>query len=87
MLREYAKWFQTGDMMDSEHMTKCLDAYCQVSNIHIYLRNRMHFPCFHTITETQVEIWEIEKLQWEHETVGRVFPRYFESTKLSLVLL
>ena len=42
------------------------------------LRNRKHFPCFHTVVETRVDVWENEKLKWEHEPIGRVFPRYFE---------
>ena len=48
-----------------------------------YLRNRKHFPCFHTVIETRVEVWENEKLKWEHEPVGRVFPRYFEFSQTS----
>ena len=32
-----------------------------------YLRNRKHFLCFHTVIETQVEVWENKK-----------FPYYFE---------
>ena len=39
---------------------------------------RKDFLCFRTVIETRVEVWENEKLQWEHEPVGRVFPRYFE---------
>ena len=35
-----------------------------------YLRNRKHFPCFHTVIETRVEVWENEKLQWEHESAS-----------------
>ena len=34
------------------------------------------FP--YSLMETRVEVWENEKLQWKHELVGRVFPRYFE---------
>ena len=49
----------------------------------IHLRNRKHFPCFHTVTETRVEVWENEKLEWEHESVGRVFPRNFEFSQTS----
>ena len=30
-LREYKEWFQKGEEMDAEHMIKCLDAYCHVS--------------------------------------------------------
>ena len=41
------------------------------------LRNRKHFPCFHTVIETRVEVWENEKLKWENEPVGRVFSRNF----------
>ena len=41
-------------------------------------KNRKHFPCFLTVIETRVEVWESEKLKWEHEPVGRVFPRYLE---------
>ena len=29
-----------------------------------------------------MEVWENEKLKWEHETVGRVFPRYFEFSQV-----
>ena len=46
-----------------------------------YLRNRKYFPCFHTVIETRVEVWENEKLKWEREHAGRVFPRYFEFSK------
>ena len=28
--------------------------------------------------ETRVEVWENEKLKWEHEPAWQVFPRYFE---------
>ena len=42
---------------------------------HTHLRNRKHFPCFPTVLETRVEVWENEKLKWEHEPVGRVFQR------------
>ena len=48
-----------------------------------YLRNRKHFSCFHTVIETPVEVWENEKLKWEHEPVGRVFQRYFEFSQTS----
>ena len=48
-----------------------------------YLRNRKHFPCFHTVTETLVEVWENEKLKWEHESARQVFPRYFEFSQTS----
>ena len=27
------------------------------------------FPCFHRVIETRVEVWENEKLKWEHESV------------------
>ena len=36
------------------------------------------FPCFHTVIETRVKVWENVKLKWEHEPVGQVFPRNFE---------
>ena len=37
-------------------------------NLKIFiLRNRKHFPCFHTFIESRVEIWENEELKWEHE--------------------
>ena len=42
---------------------------------HWHLRNRKHFPCFHTVLETRVEVWENEKLKWEHKPVVRVFQR------------
>ena len=44
-------------------------------------RNRKHFPCFHTVMVTRVEVWENEKLKLEH--VGRVFPRNFEFSRTS----
>ena len=28
--------------------------------------------------ETQVEVWEKEKLKWEHKPARQVFPRYFK---------
>ena len=37
-----------------------------------HLRNRKHFPCFHTVIETRVEVWE---------NVGRIS----RSPKLPLV--
>ena len=38
-----------------------------------------HFPCSHTVIETQVVlVWKDEKLKWEHKPVGRVFPCNFE---------
>ena len=53
-----------------------------ISNFHstiimLYLRNRKHFPCFHTVIETRVEVWKNELL------VERVFPRNFESSQTS----
>ena len=39
---------------------------------------------FHTVIETRVEVWENEKLKWEQQTVGRVFPRYFEFSQTSI---
>ena len=38
---------------------------------------------FHTVIETRVEVWENEKLKWEDEPAGRVFPRYFEFSQTS----
>ena len=29
------------------------------------------FPCYHTVIETRVEVWENEKLKWEHRTQAR----------------
>ena len=26
--------------------------------VYLYLRNRKHFPCFHTVIETRMEVWE-----------------------------
>ena len=53
--------------------------------IRYYLRNREHFQSFHTVIETQMEVWENEKLKWEHEprsanvsTQFRVFPNFHE---------
>ena len=51
-----------------------------------YLRNIKHFPCFHTVIETRVEICENKKLQWEHKpidrasvsTLFRVLPNFHE---------
>ena len=54
----------------------------------LYLRNRKHFLCFHTVIETRVKVWEDEKLKSEHEPVGREFPRnlkFFQtSTSVSI---
>ena len=33
--------------------------------------NGEHFPCCHTVIETQVEVWENEILKWKHEPIGR----------------
>ena len=43
-----------------------------------YLRNRKHFPCFHTVIEIRVEVWENER-EFEVGTRARMasFPRYF----------
>ena len=35
------------------------------------------FSVFQYSIETRVEVWENEKLQWEHEHIGRMFPRNF----------
>ena len=42
------------------------------------LRNRKHFPCFHRVIETRVEVWEKREIALEHEHEVRVFPRNFE---------
>ena len=49
-----------------------------------YLRNRKHFPRFHTVIyiELRVEVRENEKLKWERE-IGRVFLRNFEFSQTS----
>ena len=49
------------------------------------LRNRKHFPCFHTVIETLMEVCrgEREIEAEENETVGRVFPRNSSSPKCS----
>ena len=48
------------------------------------LRNRKHlWNYFHTVIETRVEVWGNEELQWEHEPVGRVFPRNFDFSQTS----
>ena len=54
-----------------------------VLTVELSLRNRKQFPCFHTVIETRVEVWENEKLKWEYEPVGRVFPRNFEFSQTS----
>ena len=47
--------------------------------IALYLRNRKHFPWFHTVIETRVEVWENEKLQWYCiSTQFRVLPNFHE---------
>ena len=33
---------------------------------------------FRVFLYSSVEIWGNEKLKWEHEPTGRVFPCYFE---------
>ena len=51
-----------------------------------HLRNSKHFPCFHTVIKTRVEVCENEKLKWEHEPVYkasvstqfRVLPNFHE---------
>ena len=48
-----------------------------------HLGNRKHFPCLPTVIETRVEVWENEKLKWEHKPVGRVFPHNFEFSQTS----
>ena len=30
-----------------------------------------------------MEVWENEKLKWEHEPIGRMFPRNFEFSQTS----
>ena len=39
------------------------------------------FP--YSYIETRLEVWENEKLKWEHKPVGRVFPRNFEFSQTS----
>ena len=54
------------------------------SKCELWLRNRKHFPCFHTVIAIQVEVWENEKLKWEHEHIlWLVFPRNFEFSQTS----
>ena len=48
-----------------------------------HLRNGKHFPRFDIVIETRVEVWENEKLKWEHEPVGRVFPSHLELSETS----
>ena len=54
----------------------------------LYFRNRKHFPCFHTVIETQVESRLGERETEVGTRAGRVFPRYFElpqnSTSVSI---
>ena len=45
------------------------------------LRNTKHFPCFHTVIKTRVEVWENEKLKWEHEPLGQVIHAISSSPK------
>ena len=34
-----------------------------LKKVHVLqLRNRKHYPCFHTVIETRLEVWENEKL-------------------------
>ena len=47
----------------------------KISGLSSPLRNRKYFPSSLTVIETRVEVWENEKLKWEHEPVGLVFPR------------
>ena len=42
--------------------------YIFLAKLYLYLRNRKHSPCFYTVIETRVEVWENEKLKWEHES-------------------
>ena len=44
-------------------------------HIRYYLRNRKRFQSFHTVIEIRMEVWENEKLKWEHDDDGRLFPR------------
>ena len=41
-----------------------------------YLRNKKHFPCFHRVIETRVEVWENEKC-CGNTSRRRVFPQLF----------
>ena len=59
----------------------------EILDLSFSLRNRKHFPCFHTVIETRVEVWEEDKLKWGHKPVGRVFPRNLSSPKLPRVFL
>ena len=36
----------------------------------VYLRNRKRFPRSHTVIETRVDVWENQKLKWEHDLPG-----------------
>jgi hypothetical protein len=47
----------------------------------LYLRNRKHFPCFHRVIKTRVEVWEKREIPWEHEHEVRVFLPNFELWK------
>ena len=58
-------------------------SYLCIQNTYTHYRNRKYFPCFHTVIETLVKLWENEKLKWEHEPVERVF--CYSSRKLSRV--
>ena len=46
--------------------------------VYLYLRNRKHFPCFHTVIETRVEVWENEKLKYGISTLFWVLPNFHE---------
>ena len=60
-------------------LSKCTNYKCDhPTKIVLYLRNREHFPCFHTVIKTRVEVWENEKLKWKHELTGRLFSRFIE---------
>ena len=44
------------------------------------------FSVVHTVIETRVEVWENQKLKWEHEPVGRVFPHNLKLHETLLTL-
>ena len=73
---------------ETVYMIIIIDVFQLLSYYH--LRNRKHFPCFHTVIETRVEVWENVKLKWEYARSARmasVSITISSSSKLSQVFL
>ena len=51
------------------------------------LRNRKHVPCFYRVIKTRVEVWENEKMLWEHQPQANVPTAFSSSAKLSRVFV